>query len=105
MNLWPQKGCIAPESDADLVIWNPNNFRTISSKEESESNADVNAFDGLTVHGAPEYVIANGKVLLQLLFFFIAITVFFYCNYCFLLQLLHSYCNIKILQILSFLLQ
>jgi dihydropyrimidinase len=63
MNLWPQKGCIAPESDADLVIWNPNNFRTISSREESESNADVNAFDGLTVHGAPEYVIANGKVV------------------------------------------
>lgn len=63
MNLWPQKGCIAPESDADLVIWNPNNFRTISSKEHSESNADVNAFDGLTVHGAPEYVIANGKVV------------------------------------------
>ena len=63
MNLWPQKGCIAPESDADLVIWNPNNFRTISSREESESNADVNAFDGLTVHGAPEYVIANGKIV------------------------------------------
>ena len=40
------------------------NFILVNSKEQSESNADLNAFDGLTVHGAPEYVIANGKVLL-----------------------------------------
>ena len=38
-------------------------LRIISSKEQSESNADINVFEGVTVHGAPEYVIANGKVV------------------------------------------
>ena len=37
--------------------------RTITDKEQSESNADVNVFEGVTVHGAPEYVISNGKVV------------------------------------------
>ena len=62
LNIWPQKGRIEAESDADIIIWNPNNVQTISSKAESESNADTNVFDGVILHGAPEYVIANGRV-------------------------------------------
>lgn len=65
MNVYPQKGKIAAESDADIIVWNPNNVRTISDKNdaESESNADVNVFDGITLHGAPEYVVSNGRVV------------------------------------------
>jgi len=62
LNIWPQKGRIEAESDADIIIWNPNNVQTISSKAESESKADTNVFDGVILHGAPEYVIANGRV-------------------------------------------
>jgi hypothetical protein len=64
LNAYPQKGRVEAGSDADIVVWNPNNVRTISSKlEETESNADVNIFEGLTVHGAPEFVLANGRVV------------------------------------------
>ena len=64
MSLYPQKGRIEAESDADVIIWNPNNLRTISSKAEFESKADVNVLEGVTLHGAPEMVIANGKVVM-----------------------------------------
>merc|ERR1711934_172124 len=30
-NIWPQKGLIAPGSDADIVVWNPNKTRVISA--------------------------------------------------------------------------
>lgn len=63
LGVYPQKGCIAPNSDADLVIWNPNNVRTISAKEAAYTNADFNVFEGLSVHGAPEYVISGGRVV------------------------------------------
>ena len=63
LNLYPQKGRIEEGSDADVVVWNPNNLRTVSIKETSESKADVNVFEGLSVHGAPEFVVANGRVV------------------------------------------
>jgi len=37
--------------------------QTISSKAESESKGDTNVLDGISLHGAPEYVIANGRVV------------------------------------------
>ena len=38
--MYPQKGCIAPGSDADLVVWDPNDSRVI---------------DGATMHSAAGY--------------------------------------------------
>ena len=62
LNIFPQKGCLAVGSDADIVIWDPNTTKTIS-KEDHLSNSDFNIFDGLEVTGVPEYVIFKGRLV------------------------------------------
>lgn len=60
-NMYPKKGVIAVGSDADIVIWDPNQVRTIS-KANHHSMSNFNIFEGMQIHGAPEYVIVNGRV-------------------------------------------
>ncbi|XP_017848033.1 dihydropyrimidinase 2 isoform X2 [Drosophila busckii] len=60
-NIYPQKGRIAVGSDADIVIWNPQATRTIS-KESHHHACDFNIFEGMTVHGVPEYVLVRGRI-------------------------------------------
>ncbi|CAG0915175.1 unnamed protein product [Notodromas monacha] len=63
-NLYPQKGCIAVGSDADVVVWNPNRTRQINAKTHQQA-ADFNVFEGMICHGVPEYVVAGGRVVLD----------------------------------------
>uniref|UniRef100_A0A1A9ZVM7 dihydropyrimidinase n=1 Tax=Glossina pallidipes TaxID=7398 RepID=A0A1A9ZVM7_GLOPL len=63
-NLYPQKGCIAVGSDADVVIWNPHATRTIS-KDTHHHNCDFNIFEGMTCHGVPELVLVRGRICVE----------------------------------------
>ncbi|XP_066903669.1 dihydropyrimidinase isoform X2 [Halyomorpha halys] len=63
-NIYPQKGCIAVGSDADIVVWNHRKTRTISAKTHHQAT-DVNIFEGMVVHGVPEFVIVNGRVCFE----------------------------------------
>jgi len=62
--LFPRKGTIAPGSDADIVIFNPNLERTLSAKSH-HMNVDYSCYEGMTVRGLPEVVIQRGTVLVR----------------------------------------
>ena len=62
--LYPRKGTIAPGSDADIVIFDPEKEHTISAATH-HSKADYNLYEGTTVTGAPEIVLLRGHVLVE----------------------------------------
>jgi dihydropyrimidinase len=62
--LYPRKGTIAPGSDADLVVWDPNKKLTISA-ETHHTNVNYNLFEGTEVTGAPEVVLVRGQVIVE----------------------------------------
>ena len=62
LGVYPRKGRIEAGSDADILIWNPNNLRSISHKTHLQS-VNFNVFEGMKIHGAPEFVLAGGRVV------------------------------------------
>jgi dihydropyrimidinase len=62
--LYPRKGTIAPGSDADLVVWDPNKKLTISAATH-HTNVNYNLFEGTEVTGAPEVVLVRGQVIVE----------------------------------------
>jgi len=62
--MYPQKGCIAPGSDADLVVWNPNETRTIDGSQ-MHSAAGYSPYDGWDVTGWPEFTLSRGEVVAE----------------------------------------
>lgn len=62
--LFPQKGTIAVGSEADLVLFEPNQERTLSSKTH-HMNVDYNPFEGMTVTGTPVSVLSRGEFVIR----------------------------------------
>jgi dihydropyrimidinase len=61
--LYPRKGVIAVGSDADLVLWDPQERRTIDGAR-MQSRAGYSVYDGWQVQGWPRFVIGRGQILL-----------------------------------------
>ena len=59
--LFPRKGTIAPGSDADLVIFDPD-YRGKLSASTQHTNNDYNGFEGYAIEGRPHVVTVRGKV-------------------------------------------
>ena len=59
--MFPQKGTIAIGSDADIVIFDPNEKHTISV-DTHHMNCDYSAYEGWEVTGKCKTVILRGKV-------------------------------------------
>ena len=57
-------GVIAPGSDADIVVWNPEKTRVISAETHHHA-VDFNIFEGMEVHGVAEWVITGGRVVVE----------------------------------------
>ncbi len=60
--MYPEKGTIAPGSDADLVLWDPSATRTLSAGTQHQ-RTDYNLYEGMEVTGVPRVVLARGRVL------------------------------------------
>jgi dihydropyrimidinase len=62
--LYPKKGVLAVEADADLCIFDPEKRRVVDSTQ-LHSAADLDPFDGTEVTGWPVYTISRGQVIFE----------------------------------------
>jgi dihydropyrimidinase len=62
--LFPRKGTIAVGSDADIVIFDPNEEMTISAATH-HMNVDYSAYEGMTVQGVTKTVLSRGELVIE----------------------------------------
>ena len=62
--MFPRKGTIGIGSDADIVIFDPNEKHTISAKTH-HMNVDYSAYEGCEVTGKVKTVVLRGKVAID----------------------------------------
>jgi dihydropyrimidinase len=62
--LFPRKGTIAPGSDADIVIFDPEKKTTLSAKT-LHMNVDYNPYEGREIVGAAETVLSRGRLVIE----------------------------------------
>ncbi|MBK9242573.1 MAG: dihydropyrimidinase [Acidobacteria bacterium] len=62
--LFPRKGTVAPGSDADLVIFDPEKKMTLRART-LHMNVDYNPYEGREVTGVTETVLSRGRVIIE----------------------------------------
>ena len=62
--LFPRKGTIAVGSDADIVVFDPNEEMTISAKTH-HMNVDYSCYEGMRVRGVTKTVLSRGDVVID----------------------------------------
>jgi dihydropyrimidinase len=62
--LFPRKGTVAVGSDADLVIFDPNERQVISVKTH-HMRVDYSMFEGIQVTGVPNTVLSRGRPVIE----------------------------------------
>jgi dihydropyrimidinase len=62
--LFPKKGLLAPGSDADIVLYNPNATQTFSAATH-HMNVDYSAYEGMQVKGRATTVLSRGSVVVE----------------------------------------
>src|SRR5687767_11713020 len=62
--LFPRKGTIAPGSDADIVVFDPNRTQRLAAKT-LHMKVDYNPYEGREVTGVTDTVISRGRVIID----------------------------------------
>lgn len=62
--MFPQKGTIAVGSDADIVIFDPNQKHTLSAKTH-HMNVDYSGYEGWEITGKVKTVLLRGKIAID----------------------------------------
>jgi len=62
--LYPRKGTVAIGSDADVVVFDPNEEQTISVKTH-HMRVDYSMFEGIRVKGVPKIVLSRGRTVVE----------------------------------------
>ncbi len=62
--LFPRKGTIAPGSDADIVVWDPERETTLSAATH-HMRVDYSPYEGRVVRGAPDLVLSRGQPVVE----------------------------------------
>jgi dihydropyrimidinase len=62
--LFPRKGTIAPGSDADIVVFDPNRTITLAAST-LHMNVDYNPYEGRQVTGATDTVLSRGRLVIE----------------------------------------
>lgn len=63
-HIYPQKGALAPGSDADIVVWNPDEEWKVSAASQ-QSAPDFNPYDGMELRGRAEQVYLRGALVAE----------------------------------------
>lgn len=62
--MFPKKGTLAPGSDADVVVFDPNKEVRWSAKTH-HMRVDYNPYEGRTTYGAPTHVFSRGNLIVE----------------------------------------
>ena len=62
--MYPRKGVIAPGSDADLVIIDPEKKHSLNAADLHQGT-DLSVYEGMEVTGWPTATILRGKVIVE----------------------------------------
>ena len=62
--MYPRKGVIAPGSDADIVVYDPNGHSSLGLAAQ-HMNMDYSAWEGFEIDGAVDTVLSRGSVVVS----------------------------------------
>ena len=62
--MYPQKGVLAVGSDADLVIFDPNDTGRITAETQYQ-NVDYTPYEGMALRGRVDTVLLGGEVAVE----------------------------------------